>query len=92
MLIESISQYSNLEVASEYFRSSADKISIGSDAVLAAEEYLRTELKTGKTSLEQISYVYGSQAVVVSIDPLRVYVKDSDDVTYKCFKVSNPGM
>jgi imidazole glycerol phosphate synthase subunit HisF len=31
-----------LEVASEYFRSGADKISIGSDAVYAAEEYLRT--------------------------------------------------
>ena len=34
--------YSSLEVASEYFRSGADKISIGSDAVYAAEEYLRT--------------------------------------------------
>ncbi|GAB2231454.1 hypothetical protein Droror1_Dr00010461 [Drosera rotundifolia] len=84
-------QYSSLEVASEYFRSGADKISIGSDAVFAAEEYLRTGVKTGKTSLEQISYIYGSQAVVVSIDPRRVYVKDSDDVTYKCIKVSNPG-
>jgi hypothetical protein len=31
-----------LEVASEYFRSGADKISIGSDAVYAAEEYLKT--------------------------------------------------
>jgi len=29
-------------VASEYFRSGADKVSIGSDAVFAAEEYLRT--------------------------------------------------
>jgi len=34
--------YSSLEVASEYFRSGADKVSIGSDAVYAAEEYLRT--------------------------------------------------
>jgi len=34
--------YSSLEVAAEYFRSGADKISIGSDAVYAAEEYLRT--------------------------------------------------
>lgn len=31
-----------MEVASEYFRSGADKISIGSDAVYAAEDYLRT--------------------------------------------------
>jgi len=35
-----------LEVASEYFRSGADKISIGSDAVYAAEEYLRTGVQT----------------------------------------------
>lgn len=37
-----VRHYSSLEVASEYFRSGADKISIGSDAVYAAEEYLRT--------------------------------------------------
>jgi glutamine amidotransferase/cyclase len=34
--------YSSLEVAAEYFRSGADKISIGSDAVSAAEEYVKT--------------------------------------------------
>lgn len=34
--------YSSLEVASEYFRSGADKVSIGSDAVYAAEEYLKS--------------------------------------------------
>ncbi|KAI9084336.1 hypothetical protein K1719_033678 [Acacia pycnantha] len=34
--------YSSLEVASEYFRSGSDKISIGSDAVYAAEDYQRT--------------------------------------------------
>lgn len=34
--------YSSLEVASEYFRSGADKISIGSDAVYAAEDFLQT--------------------------------------------------
>jgi len=31
--------YSALEVAAQYFRSGADKVSIGSDAVTAAEEY-----------------------------------------------------
>ncbi|MBA0802103.1 hypothetical protein Gohar_012432 [Gossypium harknessii] len=36
--------YSSLEVASEYFRSGADKISIGSDAVYAAEEYIKTKV------------------------------------------------
>ncbi|MED6134714.1 Imidazole glycerol phosphate synthase hisHF, chloroplastic [Stylosanthes scabra] len=83
--------YTSLEVASEYFRSGADKISIGSDAVYAAEEYLRTGVKTGKTSLEQISRVYGNQAVVVSIDPRRVYVKNPTDVQFKTVRVSNLG-
>ncbi|KAJ6750890.1 hypothetical protein OIU85_001428 [Salix viminalis] len=40
------------------------EISIGSDAVHAAEEYLKTKVKTGKSSIEQISRVYGNQAVV----------------------------
>ncbi|XP_059659968.1 imidazole glycerol phosphate synthase hisHF, chloroplastic-like isoform X1 [Cornus florida] len=83
--------YSSLEVASEYFRSGADKVSIGSDAVYAAEEYLRTGVKTGKSSLEQISRVYGNQAVVVSIDPRRVYLKNPDDVEFKTVRVRNPG-
>lgn len=83
--------YSSLEVASEYFRSGADKISIGSDAVFAAEEYLKTGVKTGKTSLEQISYVYGNQAVVVSIDPRRVYLQSPDDVPYETVKLNHPG-
>jgi imidazole glycerol phosphate synthase subunit HisF len=92
-----------LEVASEYFRSGADKISIGSDAVYTAEEYLRTgvcfplfnslsdpctyacmpmhefvrvslliiidyllfQVKTGKSSLELISRIYGHQVLQV---------------------------
>ncbi|KAJ8542887.1 hypothetical protein K7X08_005410 [Anisodus acutangulus] len=83
--------YSSLEVASEYFRSGADKVSIGSDAVYAAEEYIKSGVKTGKTSLEQISRVYGNQAVVVSIDPRRVYVKDSKAVEFRTVKVRNPG-
>ncbi|MGE4520441.1 MAG: imidazole glycerol phosphate synthase subunit HisF [Desulfobacteraceae bacterium] len=71
--------YSSLEVASEYFRSGADKISIGSDAVIIAEEFIKTGQKTGKSSIEQISHVYGNQAVVISIDPKKVYVKSPDD-------------
>ncbi|KAL4566799.1 hypothetical protein LXL04_030924 [Taraxacum kok-saghyz] len=83
--------YSSLEVASEYFRSGADKISIGSDAVYAAEEYLKTGIKTGKSSLEQISRVYGNQAVVVSIDPRRQYLKSPDEVEFKAVKLQNLG-
>ncbi|XP_022774417.1 imidazole glycerol phosphate synthase hisHF, chloroplastic-like [Durio zibethinus] len=83
--------YSSLEVASEYFRSGADKISIGSDAVYAAEEYIKTKVKTGKSSLEQISRVYGNQAVVVSIDPRRVYLKSPNDVQFKTIRATKPG-
>ena len=49
--------WSALEVASAYFRSGADKVSIGGDAVFAAEEYRRTGQKTGTSSVEQISWV-----------------------------------
>jgi len=73
---------SALEVAGAYFRSGADKVSIGSEAVIAVEEMLAREKNgekglTGKTGIETISTGYGSQAVVVSIDPKRVYVDTS---------------
>lgn len=72
--------YSALEVAARYFRAGADKVSIGSDAVYAAEDYVRSGgERTGTTSIETISRVYGVQAVVVSIDPKRVYVGDDND-------------
>lgn len=44
-----------LEVAAQYFRAGADKVSIGSDAVFAAENYLQTRVKTGTSSIESIS-------------------------------------
>ncbi len=49
--------YSALQVAAEYFRSGADKVSIGSDAVEAAEELRRTGKKSGRSAIEQISWV-----------------------------------
>lgn len=72
-------KYTALDVAAKYFRSGADKISIGSDAVDIAEQYLETGEKTGQSSIEQISEVYGNQAVVISVDPQRVYVKSPDE-------------
>ncbi|MFC1883726.1 imidazole glycerol phosphate synthase subunit HisF [Thermodesulfobacteriota bacterium] len=84
-------EYSALEVAAEYFRSGADKISIGSDAVSIVEEYLKTGRKSGKSSIEQISRVYGNQAVVVSIDPQRVYVSSPDEVTHRVIDTTFPG-
>lgn len=75
--------HSALEVAGAYFRAGADKVSIGSEAVIAVEEMLEREARgekamTGKTGIETIAYGYGSQAVVVSIDPKRVYFDTSD--------------
>lgn len=75
--------HSALDVAAEYFRSGADKVSIGSDAVYAAEEYIIAGRRTGDTAIERISQVYGRQAVVVSIDPRRVYISDPSSVSFK---------
>ena len=84
-------RYSSLEVAAEYFRSGADKISIGSDAVLIVEEVVKTGKATGLSSIEQISKVYGSQAVVISVDPRRVYVASPDDVSHQTIETVFPG-
>jgi glutamine amidotransferase/cyclase len=84
-------EYSALEVAAEYFRSGADKISIGSDAVLIVEEYLKKGSATGKSSIEEISRVYGNQAVVISIDPRRVYVSSPDEVNHRVIETRIPG-
>lgn len=52
---------------------------MGSDAVVAAEELIQSfGQKTGTTSIEMISRVYGVQAVVVSIDPKRIYMDSLD--------------
>jgi len=83
--------HSSLDVASTYFRSGADKISIGSDAVFAAEKYINTGRKDGKSSIEQISVVYGAQAVVISVDPRRVYVKSPGDTPHVTIKTAFPG-
>ena len=83
--------YDALEVAAEYFRSGADKISIGSDAVMIAEAYLQTGQPTGRSAIEAISRVYGNQAVVVSIDPRRVYVASVDNVNHEVIETAIPG-
>ncbi len=84
-------KYSALEVASEYFRSGADKISIGSDAVLIVEDYLKRGYGTGQSAIETISRVYGNQAVVISIDPTRVYVDSPKDVKHETIRTQIPG-
>lgn len=83
---------SALDVATMYFKSGADKVSIGSDAVTAAEEYYAAgKTLSGNTAIETISKAYGNQAVVVSVDPRRVYVKDPQSTTHHTIKTSTRG-
>ncbi|KAG6381121.1 hypothetical protein JVT61DRAFT_5519 [Boletus reticuloceps] len=66
---------SAVEVAGAYFRAGADKVSIGSEAVYAVEKLrAANNVADGTSAIETISKVYGSQAVVVSIDPKRVFI------------------
>jgi imidazole glycerol-phosphate synthase len=73
-------KHSALEVAGEYFRAGADKVSIGSEAVYAVEKMrARGGTCDGTSAIETIAHAYGRQAVVVSVDPRRMYV---DPETY----------
>ncbi|KAI9707526.1 MAG: Histidine biosynthesis bifunctional protein hisB [Candelina mexicana] len=81
-----------LDVATMYFKSGADKISIGSDAVTAAEEYFAAGKKlSGKTAIESISRAYGNQAVVVSVDPRRMYTASPKDTGHQTIKTQHVG-
>lgn len=82
---------SALDVASAYFAAGADKVSIGSDAVYAVEELLARRQSTTNGHVESqssaplsgitaIAQGYGSQAVVVSVDPKRVYAFSIEEV------------
>ena len=83
---------SALEVATLYFKSGADKVSIGSDAVAVAEEYYKNERKlSGTTAIETISAAYGNQAVVISVDPKRIYVRYPDETTHHTIKTKYAG-
>ncbi|KAI9840472.1 MAG: Histidine biosynthesis bifunctional protein hisB [Thelocarpon superellum] len=81
-----------LDVARLYFQSGADKVSIGSDAVTAAEEYYAAgSLLSGQTAIETISRAYGNQAVVVSVDPRRVYVTHPHVTSHQTVTTALPG-
>jgi glutamine amidotransferase/cyclase len=83
---------SALDIATMYFKSGADKVSIGSDAVTAAEEYYARGSKlSGSTAIETISSAYGNQAVVISVDPKRVYVSSPDATPHHTVKTATPG-
>ncbi|KAF2649541.1 imidazole glycerol phosphate synthase HisHF [Lophiostoma macrostomum CBS 122681] len=83
---------SALDIATMYFKSGADKVSIGSDAVTAAEEYYASGKKlSGTTAIETISGAYGNQAVVISVDPRRIYVSSPDSTTHHTIKTATLG-
>lgn len=83
---------SALDIATMYFKSGADKVSIGSDAVTAAEAYYaRGCTLDGTTAIETISAAYGNQAVVISVDPRRVYVSSPDATPRHTIKTAYPG-
>ncbi|KPI39388.1 Imidazole glycerol phosphate synthase hisHF [Cyphellophora attinorum] len=81
-----------LDVAKMYFASGADKVSIGSDAVLAAEEFWKRGGKgDGTSGIETISAAYGRQAVVVSVDPKKVFVKTGEEAqSHHFIKTAEP--
>ena len=59
-------------------------MSLGSDAVYAAEAFIAAGgKKNGESSIETISHAYGAQAVVISIDPKRVYAETKESVDPK---------
>ncbi len=79
-----------LDVADEYFRSGADKISIGSEAVYIVEQ-VRERGADGSSAIEQIATRYGNQAVVISIDPRRVYVATPQSTQRHVIETAQPG-
>ena len=82
---------SALDVARLYFKAGADKVSIGGDAVLAAEEYYERGRKlNGLTGIEMISKAYGNQAVVVSVDPKKVFVDSLETTHHHTIKTRHP--
>jgi imidazole glycerol phosphate synthase subunit HisF len=54
--------------------------STGSDAVYAAKQYYPLGHRGDSTNaIETMAHVYGSQAVVISVDPKKVYVNSLED-------------
>jgi len=71
-----------LDIASAYFRAGADKVSLGGQAVEEATVFTSTGSPPPDSSIRQISRLYGSQAVVVSVDPRRVFVASPEATTH----------
>jgi imidazole glycerol-phosphate synthase len=55
------------------------------------EAFLKTGRPSGRSAIEQISERYGCQAVVISIDPRRVYVDSPTDTLHAVIETDQPG-
>jgi glutamine amidotransferase/cyclase len=82
--------HSALDVAAAYFRSGADKVSLGSDAVDIVQQSLKAG-PSGQSSIERIARVYGNQAVVISVDPRRVYTQSPENLPHQVIETAFPG-
>lgn len=83
--------YPAVAVADLYFRSGADKVSIGSDAVRIAEDfYASGGIKTGKSAIEMISARFGVQAVVISVDPKKRFINDPAETRMSVIEINDP--
>ena len=52
-----------------------------------AEKFRADGIKDGSSCIEQISNVYGRQAVVISVDPKRVYVNSKEETPHEVLEV-----
>jgi len=59
--------------------------------VATVEQYLHNGRATGDSAIEQIAHVYGNQAVVISVDPRRVYVAAPDRTRHRTVRTRVPG-
>lgn len=80
-----------LEDAHRYFDAGADKVSLGSLAVELVLCTLRAEAASAPNPIEEISRLYGSQACVVSIDPVRRYVSSPQETSHPTVATAWPG-
>lgn len=80
-----------LDDARQYFDAGADKVSLGSSAVEIVYSRIKGTFPSRPTLIEEIARLYGSQACVVSIDPIRRYVRSPREVVHQCVPTSIRG-
>ncbi len=80
-----------LDDARRYFDAGADKVSLGSMAVEIVLRALGAEAALGPNPIEEIARLYGSQACVISIDPVRRYVSSSQETRHPTVATTLPG-